>query len=53
MALVLTAGLILLIIAACGATISAAVLLAETIGRRSAAANLIVGAEAMLRAAAA
>jgi hypothetical protein len=49
MTVVLTAGLILLIIAALGATIAGAAVLAETLNRRSAVANLIGGAEALLR----
>lgn len=49
MTVILTAGLILLIIALAGAIIAAAVLLAETLERRSAVANLIGGAEALLR----
>jgi hypothetical protein len=51
MTVVLTAGLILLIIAALGASIALSMMLAETIGRRSAVANLIGGAEALLRSA--
>jgi hypothetical protein len=49
MTVVLTAGLILLIIAAFGASIAGAMVLAETFSRRSAVANLIGGAEALLR----
>jgi hypothetical protein len=49
MTVIFTAGLILLIIAAVGATIAGAMLLAEAVERRSAVANLIGGAEALLR----
>jgi hypothetical protein len=49
MTVILTAGLILLIIAVVGATIAGVVALAETVWRRSAVANLIGGAEALLR----
>jgi hypothetical protein len=49
MTVIFTAGLILLIIAAVGATFAGAMVLAEALERRSAVANLIGGAEALLR----
>ena len=49
MTVVLTAGLILLFIAVLGAIIAGATMIAETLGRRSAVANLIGGVEALLR----
>ena len=52
MTVVLTAGLILLLIAALGAVISGAMVLSETLTRRYAVENLIAGAENLLRRAA-
>jgi hypothetical protein len=49
MTVVLTAGLILLFIAALGAVISGAMVLSETLTRRYAVENLISGAEHLLR----
>jgi hypothetical protein len=49
MTVVLTAGLILFLVMACGALISATMVLAEALTRRGDTARLISGAEALLR----